>query len=168
MNTGTILPNFYSQRNKINKNQTEQSGGNMPPLPPRQLLPHIIQIMPRNPKYDQFQWKGHHHEEYPQSTTKINIIWSFSYRFWRWSGYISMQNVRPFPRRVLQEMTGTPKFDSFHYVEIVPKFEKSTDQDHKLISLEGGQETSAYKIISGHSFDAFSRNARNHKFDPFY
>ena len=27
--------------------------------------------MPRNPTYDQFQWKGHHNEENPQSMTKI-------------------------------------------------------------------------------------------------
>ena len=27
--------------------------------------------MPRNPKYDQFQPKGHHNEENPQSMTKI-------------------------------------------------------------------------------------------------
>ena len=35
------------------------------------LLPHILQIMPRNPKYDQFQPKGHHNEKNPQSTTKM-------------------------------------------------------------------------------------------------
>ena len=27
--------------------------------------------MPRNPKYDQFQAKGHHNEENPKSMTKI-------------------------------------------------------------------------------------------------
>ena len=51
-----------------------QNVGNMPPLPPRHLLPHILQIMPRNPKYDQFQSKGHHNEENPQSMTKIRKI----------------------------------------------------------------------------------------------
>ena len=30
-----------------------------------------VQIMPRNPKYDQFQSKGHHIEEKPQSMTKM-------------------------------------------------------------------------------------------------
>ena len=48
-----------------------QSVGNMPLLTPRHLLPHVLQIMPRNPKYDQFQSKGHHNEENPQSMTKI-------------------------------------------------------------------------------------------------
>ena len=43
----------------------------MPPLPPRHLLPHVLQIMPRNPKYDQFQSKGQHNEENPQSMTKV-------------------------------------------------------------------------------------------------
>ena len=115
--------------------------------------------MTRNPKYDQFQSKGHHNEENPQSTTKcmdtkiwpvslshisvkirkINKLWSWSNRFWRWSGYISMQNVRPFPQWVLQERVGNPRFDPFHYVKIVPKLEKSTDHDHNLISSEGGQ-----------------------------
>ena len=28
--------------------------------------------------------------------------------------YISMQNARPFPQWVLQEMPGNPKFDPFH------------------------------------------------------
>ena len=48
-----------------------QSVRNMPPLPPRHLLPQVLQIIPRNLKYDQFQPKGHHNEEYPQSTTKM-------------------------------------------------------------------------------------------------
>ena len=48
-----------------------QSVGNMPPLPPCHLFSHVLQIMPRNPKYDQFQSKWHHNEENPQSTTKM-------------------------------------------------------------------------------------------------
>ena len=43
----------------------------MPPPPPWHLLPHILQIMPRNPKYDQFQSKGHHNEENLQSMTRV-------------------------------------------------------------------------------------------------
>ena len=31
----------------------------------------VLQIMPRDPKYDQFQPKGHHNEENPQSMTKM-------------------------------------------------------------------------------------------------
>ena len=45
--------------------------GNMPPPSPWHLLPHVLQIMPRNPKYDKFQPKGHHNEENPQSMTKM-------------------------------------------------------------------------------------------------
>ena len=37
----------------------------------------------------------------------------------------------------------------------MPKLEKSTDHDHKLISSEDGQDTSACKI-SGQSLHAFS------------
>ena len=37
--------------------------------PPRHLLSHILQIMPRNPKYDQFQGKGHHNKR------KIHRVW---------------------------------------------------------------------------------------------
>ena len=48
-----------------------QSVGNMPPLPPRHLLPHVLQMMPKNPKYDQIQSKGHHNEENPQSMTQM-------------------------------------------------------------------------------------------------
>ena len=43
----------------------------MPPPSPPHLLPQVLQIMPRNPKYDQFQPKGHHNEENPQSTTNM-------------------------------------------------------------------------------------------------
>ena len=39
---------------------------------------------------------------------------------------------------------------------MVPKLEKATDRKHKLISSEGGQNTSAYKI-SAHSLHVFSR-----------
>ena len=38
----------------------------------------------------------------------------------------------------------------------MPKFEKSTHHDHKLIGSDGGQDTSAC-TISGHSFHAFFR-----------
>ena len=53
------------------RQHSTQSIGNMPPPSPRHLLPYVLQIMPRNPKYDQFQPKGHHNEENPQSTTKM-------------------------------------------------------------------------------------------------
>ena len=53
------------------RQHSTQSVGNMPPPSPPHLLPQVLQIMPRNPKYDQFQPKGHHNEENPQSTTKM-------------------------------------------------------------------------------------------------
>ena len=45
---------------------------------------------------------------------KINGARPKSYQFWRWSGYISMQNSWPFSPCVLREMSGNPKFDLFH------------------------------------------------------
>ena len=56
--------------NKTRQHST-QSVKNMPPPSPRHLLPHVLQIMPRNANYDQFQPKGHHNEENPQSMTKM-------------------------------------------------------------------------------------------------
>ena len=43
----------------------------------------------------------------------------------------------------MPKMPGNPKFDPFLEVKIAPKLEKSTDRGHKLISSEGGQDTSA-------------------------
>ena len=54
----------------VTRQHSTQSVGNMPPPSPRHLFPHVLQIMPRNPKYDKFQPKGHHNEENPQSMTK--------------------------------------------------------------------------------------------------
>ena len=53
------------------RQHSTQSVGNMSPPSPRHLLPHVLEIVPRNPKYDQFQPKGHHNQENPQSTTKM-------------------------------------------------------------------------------------------------
>ena len=52
------------------RQNSTQSIGNMPLLASRHLLQHIRQMMPRNPKYNQFQSKGHHNEENPQTMTK--------------------------------------------------------------------------------------------------
>ena len=46
--------------------------------------------------------------------TKINRLWPRTYQFWRWSRYISVQNVRPVSPCVLWEMPWNPKFDPFH------------------------------------------------------
>ena len=76
--TGEINPSRYFESCHVaienifeTRQNSTQSVGNMPLLPPRHLLPHVLQIMARNPKYDQFPPKGHHNEEYPQSTTKM-------------------------------------------------------------------------------------------------
>ena len=55
------------------RQHSTQTVGNMPPPSPRHLLPHVLQIMPRNLKYDQFQPKGHHNEENPESATKMPV-----------------------------------------------------------------------------------------------
>ena len=43
---------------------------------------------------------------------------------WRWSGYISIQNFRPFLSCVLREISGNRKFDPFHKVKIALKLAK--------------------------------------------
>ena len=62
---------LVKQTVQLTRQHSTQSVGNMPPPSPPHLLPQVLQIMPRNPKYDQFQPKGHHNEENPQSTTKM-------------------------------------------------------------------------------------------------
>ena len=163
-----LLNQLFRCISKTKQNST-QSIGNMPPLPPCHLLPHVLQITSFSQrgtimnKIHKAPPKRPSTQIWPVSLSqnsvkirKINKLWSLSNWLWRWSGYISMQNVRPFPQWVLQEMTRNPKFDPFHYVKIVPKLEKSTDHDHNLISSESGQDTSACKI-SGHSLHEFSR-----------
>ena len=56
---------------KSTRQHSTQSVRNMPPPSPRHLLPHVLQIMPKDANYDQFQPKGHHNEENPQSMTKM-------------------------------------------------------------------------------------------------
>ena len=56
---------------KKTRQHSTQSVRNMPPPSPRHLLPHVLKIMPKNANYDQFQPKGHHNEENPQSMTKM-------------------------------------------------------------------------------------------------
>ena len=87
---------------------------------------------------------------------KINRPWLKSIQFWNCLKYISIPNFRPLLPCVLQKMTRNPKYDQFHWVEVVPKVGKSTDHNPNLFSSEGGQDTSAYQI-PGHSSHAFSR-----------
>ena len=70
INFSEILIKICSFSFKTRQHST-QSVRNMPPPSPRHLLPHFLQIMPRNANYDQFQPKGHHNEENPQSMTKM-------------------------------------------------------------------------------------------------
>ena len=133
--------------------------------------------MHRKPKYDQFQSKGNHNEENPQSTTKMpgnpkfdiialkqviialkqekstncnhNLINSEGGQ--DTSAFkISGHLLNGFSRKCQE----TPNLTHIT-VKIVPKLEKSPDCDYKLISSEDGQDTSAY-TISGHSLHAFS------------
>ena len=68
-----IMRSSWNMTNYITQTRqhSTQSVQNMPPSSPQHLLPHGLQIMPRNPKYDQYQPKGHYNEENPQSTTKM-------------------------------------------------------------------------------------------------
>ena len=86
---------------------------------------------------------------------KINRPELKSNQFWRWSGYISMQNFRLFPSCVLREMPGNHKFYPFHHVKMAPKLEKPTDRDYNLKTSGGCKYISACKI-PGHSLHAFS------------
>ena len=70
--TSASIHTFYVRELISKTNGTrQQSVGNMPPPSPRHLFPHVLHIMPRNPKYDKFQPKGHHNEENPQSMIKM-------------------------------------------------------------------------------------------------
>ena len=148
----------------------------MPPPSPQYLLPHILQIMPRNPKYDQFQPKGHHNMENSQSTTKMpgnpkfypfhevkiaskleklsncnhNLISSESGQDTS-ACIISGHFLNGFSRKCLD-----PQIWPVSLSKKTPKLEKSPDRNHNLISFVGGQDTAAYHI-SGHSLHAFSR-----------
>ena len=65
----------------ITRQHSTQSVGNMPPPSPRHLLPHALQIMPRNPKYDKFQPKGHHNMVFFLMRIKIRLH-LFPYHWW--------------------------------------------------------------------------------------
>ena len=54
-----------------------------------------------------------------------------------------------------QSMTKIHKLDPFHEVKIVPKLEKSTNCNHKVLSSEDAQDTSTCKM-QGHFLSGFS------------
>ena len=90
-------------------------------------------------------------------TREINRLWWESNQLWRWLGYMSMPNLTSFLPCALQKMSGNPTVDSFFLVKIVPKLGKqSADHGQHLISSDGDQNTSTYRI-RGHSFHALSR-----------
>ena len=64
-----FIPIFHLFWERTRQNWT-QSFANMPQLPPQHLLPHVLQIMPRNSKYDQFHSKGYHNEEIHRARPK--------------------------------------------------------------------------------------------------
>ena len=128
---------IYTKIHYKTRQNSTQSIGNMPPPPPRHWLPHVLKIMPRNPKYDQFQSKGHHNEENSQSMTKIpkfdpfhevKIVPSAKIRKIKIRAHnlLSSEDAQDtsackipghFLQWVLREMPGNPKFDPFHYVK---------------------------------------------------
>ena len=102
--------------------------------------------MPRNPKYDQIQPKGHHSEENPQSTTKM----PGNPKFVKIAS--KLENSTNCNHNLISSEGG----QDTSACKIAPKLEKSPDRNHNLISSEGGQDTAPY-YISGHSLHVCSR-----------
>ena len=59
-----------------------------------------------------------------------------SYRFWRWSGHISMSNFRPIPPICSPENVHKPQFSPVSLSKMSPKWGKSTDCEKNQISSE--------------------------------
>ena len=94
-----MTPVVFHSMKKINLFGEMQEMREMRPPPPScHLLPGVFQIMPGEPDYDQLQ-RG-------PTMRKINRARPKSNQCWRWSGYISMQDFRPFHPCILQEMPG--------------------------------------------------------------
>ena len=133
----------------------------MPPLPPQHLLPHIIQIMPRNPKYDQFQSKGHHNEEKPQSMTQIPKFDPFHEvkivpKLEQSTNHnlLSFEDAQEIWACKCQAISSMGSPGNTQKPQIWPI---SLSKKHaKIISSVDHQDTAACKI-SGHSCHAFSR-----------
>ena len=86
------------------------------------------------------------------SYRKINRLWTISNQFWRWSGYISMPNFRPFLPCVLLWICGTTKFDQSPRIWSV----------RKVVRIH--QHAKFQVIPCMHSL----QNVRNSKLEPFH
>ena len=88
---------------------------------------------------------------------KINWPWPKFHPFWRWSGYVSMQNFTLFPPCVLRKCQETPNLTRFTKSKWRQKKENQQTATiiYSVLVVGGGQDTSACKI-SGHSLHAFS------------
>ena len=106
------------------------------------LLPQVLKVMPRNPKFDQFYWAKVVQKWRKSTDRDQNLIRSEVVRIHQ------MQNLRPLPPCILKKMPGNLKFDQLHQDKVVPESRKSIDRNQNLISSEGGGDTSA---CLGHS-----------------
>ena len=97
--------------------------------------PCVLHKMNKTSKFDQFLWV-----KIVPNSWKINRHWPNLSYFWKWSGYISIVNVRP------------SKFCPFRQFAIVPKVRKSTSCNHNRIVSINDQDTTAFRI-SGHFFN---------------
>ena len=94
----------------------------------------------------------------PQNSWKhiLHFRTKISNRFWRWSGYISVPNFRPFLPEVLIKLPQNLKYDQFHLVKVPSKRKQFTGRYQNLISRKSGQDTLAHQI-SCHFSHAFLR-----------
>ena len=102
----------------------------------------------------------------PQNSWKhiLHFRNKISNRFWRWSGYISVLNFRPFLPEVLIKLPQNLKYDQFHLVIVPPKREQFTGRYQNLISWKSGQDTLA-RQISCHFSHAFLRKCPKTSWD---
>ena len=86
--------------------------------------------------------------------SKINIPWPKSNQSWRWSGYISMPNIRQLLPCILQTMSGKSQIWSVSLNQCGAKTRKINRLYQNLYRFEGNQDTSAF---TGHYSHMFSR-----------
>ena len=76
----------------------------------RLSLPSILKKIPETPNLTSFnksKWR---------QMRKINRPWPKPNLFWRWSEFINIHNLMPFPPCVVYKMSGNRKFDLFSYL----------------------------------------------------